>query len=315
MLRTAYATLLMLVLACTAAAQLKHAWRDSAMAFVPADYVAGSVYRTDLATMTGYLAVYPVGADNPGKPASTFAPRQGLVVRLRQTEGGLRAASAELRPRADVPPGDRDTTTVNPDEVEQDYARLHRELAAKARTLPMGTEPCDLGAWSEEKGRLAVRAQPSPKARVLGHLPAPYRYKSKSENFPEGGWLTEFRIVGYRAAWFLIEGAQPPGKRYEDDGAYPRNHPKPFAGRGWVPAEKVGAQYANGDTRMGGLFQAPHVDARWTPAKNEFGGTISADGGPKRIFACSGLWALVESHDGIRGWWRRICASQVTNCS
>jgi hypothetical protein len=66
---------------------------------------------------------------------------------------------------------------------------------------------------------------------------------------------------------------------------------------------------------MGGLFQAPHVDAKWTPARNSFGSEISADGGPKRILACSGFWALVESHDGVRGWWRRLCSSQVTNCS
>ena len=66
---------------------------------------------------------------------------------------------------------------------------------------------------------------------------------------------------------------------------------------------------------MGGLFQAPHIDAKWTPALNEYGGEIGADGGPKRILACSGLWALVESHNGVRGWWRRLCSSQVTNCS
>ena len=24
---------------------------------------------------------------------------------------------------------------------------------------------------------------------------------------------------------------------------------------------------------------------------------------------------LVESHDGVRGWWRALCSSQVTNCS
>jgi hypothetical protein len=66
---------------------------------------------------------------------------------------------------------------------------------------------------------------------------------------------------------------------------------------------------------MGGLFQAPHADAKWTPAKGEGGSPISADGGPKRVLACSGYWALVESHDNVRGWWRRLCSSQVTNCS
>jgi hypothetical protein len=33
-----------------------------------------------------------------------------------------------------------------------------------------------------------------------------------------------------------------------------------------------------------------------------------------RILACSGLWAPVEKR-GVRGWWRGLCANQVTNCS
>ena len=78
---------------------------------------------------------------------------------------------------------------------------------------------------------------------------------------------------------------------------------------------KVGANYANGATRMGGLFQAPHADAKWTPAQRKLGGALDTDGGPKRIFACSGRWGLVESHDGVRGWWRSLCSNQVTNCS
>src|SRR6185436_1217449 len=44
-----------------------------------------------------------------------------------------------------------------------------------------------------------------------------------SENTPEGGWLTEFRIIGFKDGWFLIEGATPPGKEYEDEKKYPRN--------------------------------------------------------------------------------------------
>ena len=66
---------------------------------------------------------------------------------------------------------------------------------------------------------------------------------------------------------------------------------------------------------MGGLFTAPFIDANWTPAQRELGGTLDTDGGPKRILACSGVWGLVESHDGVRGWWRALCSNQVTNCS
>ena len=57
------------------------------------------------------------------------------------------------------------------------------------------------------------------------------------------------------------------------------------------------------------------VDAKWTPAQRKLGGPLDTDGGPKRLFACSGYWGLVESQDGVRGWWRSLCSNQVTNCS
>ena len=285
------------------------AWRASALALVPAGYVAGQAYRTDQPGLTGYLAVYPANANDPKSLISAFAPRQMLVVRLAKDGNGLRALSAELKPRR------ADDRSGND---EDDFAKSRTELAQKRATLPPGTEPCNLGAWSEDHDPhgLNVRAEPSAKARVLGTLPPPYRLKmGGSENTPEGGWLTEFRIIGFKDGWFLIEGAKPPGLSYEDERKYPRNAPKPYAGRGWVAASKVGASYANGGTRMGGLFQAPFIDAKWTPAKRKLGGALDTDGGPKRILACSGYWGLVESEDGVRGWWRSLCSNQVTNCS
>jgi hypothetical protein len=281
------------------------AWRASALALVPVGYVAGDAYHTDETAMTGALAIYPAKANDPKSPASMFSPRQMLAVKFGKSDGGLRALSAELKPR------------VDPD-ADEDFAKVRAELAAKRAPLPDGTEPCDLGAWSEDRdpNGLNVRAEPSVKSRVLGTLPPPYRLKmGGSENTPEGGWLTEFRIIGSRDGWFLIEGATPPGRRYEDEKKYPRNAPKPYAGRGWVAANKVGANYANGGTRMGGLFQAPFVDAKWTQAMRKLGGPLDTDGGPKRLFACSGYWGLVESEDGVRGWWRSLCSNQVTNCS
>ena len=279
------------------------AWRASALSLVPAGYVAGGAYRTDEAAQTGYLAVYPANANDPKSSFIVLAPRQTLVVRLAKGDGGLRALSAELKPRADD---------------DEDFTKLHPELTQKRATLPSGTEPCDLGAWSEDRdpNGLNVRAEPSVKARVLGTLPPPYRLKmGGSENTLEGGWLTEFRLIGFKDGWFLINGATPPGKKYEDEKKYPRNAPKPYAGRGWVAANKVGASYANGGTRMGGLFQAPFTDAKWTQAARKLGGPLDTDGGPKRILACSGYWGLVESEDGVRGWWRSLCSNQVTNCS
>jgi hypothetical protein len=304
MLRLIAAMALSVAMAATARAGDEAAWRASALALVPAGHVAGEIYRTD--GSTGYLAVYPATSNDPKAPASVFAARQALVVAL--TPDATRAVSAALAPR----------TEPDPDNDDTDFAKLHADLAMKRAMLPEGTEPCDLGAWSIDKDAngLNVRAEPSVNARVLGTLPPPYRLKlGGSENAPDGGWLTEFRIIGFRAGWFLIEGAKPPGKDYEDEKRYPRNAPKPYAGRGWVAANKVGAAYANGGTRMGGLFQAPFVDARWMPAQRELGGAIDTDGGPKRLLACSGLWGLVESQDGVRGWWRGLCSNQVTNCS
>jgi hypothetical protein len=294
-----------LVTAAIAQSEPEPAWRASALALVPENYVAGDAYRTDEAALTGYLAVYPAKANDPKSPASMFAPRQMLTVKLGKSDGTLRALSAELKPR------DRD------DDAD-DFAKTRDELTTKRAPLPDGTEPCDLGAWSNDRDPkgLNVRAEPSVKSRVLGTLPPPYRLKmGGSENTPDGGWLTEFRIIGARDGWFLIEGATPPGKKYEDEKKYPRSAPKPYAGRGWVAANKVGANYANGGTRMGGLFQAPFTDAKWTQAQRQLGGPLDTDGGPKRLFACSGYWGLVESEDGVRGWWRSLCSNQVTNCS
>lgn len=296
-------------------------WADSAAALVPAGYVAGSPTKTDLTTMTGYLAAFRAGADDPKTPGSAFDWGHTLIVKLEGKPGALKAVSGELRertPESEVELRAR-AREISAAADEADYLKIHRDIAAGATSLPAGTVPCDIRGWSEDKdpAGLNVRAEPSAQAKVLGKLPPPFKFKArnKSENTPDGGWLTEFHIVGVKDGWFLIEGAAPPGKAYEDESVYPKNPPKPYAGRGWIAGNKIGAQYANGDTRMGGLFQAPHVDAKWTPAKNGFGSEISADGGPKRILACSGTWALVESHDGVRGWWRRLCSSQVTNCS
>jgi hypothetical protein len=295
-----------LVTAAIAQSAPEPAWRASALTLVPAGYVAGEAYRTG--EETGYLAVYPASANDPKSIFSIFTDRKVLAVKLDQD--GTRALSAELKPRGD-------SSLTDPD-GESDYAKLHAELALKRATLPEGTEPCDLGAWSEDRDPrgLNVRAEPSVKSRVLGTLPPPYRLKmGGAENTPEGGWLTEFRIIGFKDGWFLIEGAKPPGKDYEDEKKYPRSAPKPYGGRGWVAASKVGASYANGGTRMGGLFQAPFVDAGWTPAQRKLGGPLDTDGGPRRLLACSGHWGLVESEDGVRGWWRALCSNQVTNCS
>jgi hypothetical protein len=189
-----------------------------------------------------------------------------------------------------------------------------QEASAK-RPLPPGTQACDLSAWSADPDPrgLNVRSEPSASAPVLGSLSPPLRPKDGDAEVEP--YRTEFRIRGYKNGWFLIEGATPPGADYEDPASYPKDHPKPYSGRGWVAASMVGASYANGGTRAGGLFAEPSARSPWTAAREKDGSPISVGGFPKRIFACSGTWAEVESHDAVRGWWRSLCSNQVTNCS
>ena len=146
-----------------------------------------------------------------------------------------------------------------------------------------------------------MRAEPSVKARVLGTLPPPYRLKmGGSENIPEGGWLTEFRIIGFKDGWFLIAGATPPGKEYEDEKNTRATHQNPMPARlgrrqqDWRQLRQW--RHAHGRPVPGAF-----VDAKWTPAQRKLGGTLDTDGGPKRISPAA----------GIGDWWkaRTACAA------
>ena len=279
--RAASAAITVIAAASAAAAQPPPdpEWKARAAALLPKGYVAGQVYRIDedagVGTATGYLAAYPEGSDDPASPGSVFDPGSVLVVKLRPGQGRLEPEFVEFRAHEPVTPVEDPA-----DHSEGGYAYLHRELRARAN-YPAGTEPCDLRAWSidTDPHGLNVRAKPSADARILGTLPPPYRFESGEGLGPEAGWRTEFDVIGYANGWFLIEHADPPGRDYMPYQEYPEDHPEPFAGRGWVAASLVGAQYANGDTDMGGLFQAPHIDAKWAPALNAYGGEIGATAG------------------------------------
>ena len=290
-------------------------WVASALKFVPPGKVAGIAISANASALTGILQLFPASADDPKSPGSAFDTGEVLVVTLKPSGDFFEAVSATVRPRerGDVGPlqgtSDRD--------LMQQFEDWNRKLAANATKLPAGTVPCELGAYSIDTDRngLNVRAEPSTKARVLGTIPPRYKFRSKSEAAPPQGYYTEFKVICFKDGWFLIEGAEPPGKKYEHRPSdYPKTAPTPYPGRGWVASNKVGANFANGAHRSGWLFQAPNVDAAWTRVVDRHGNEISADGGPDRILACSGLWALVEK-SGTRGWWRHLCSNQVTNCS
>jgi len=285
-------------------------WVESALKFVPVGFVAGYVTRAD--KTIGILPIFPVNADDPKTPGSAFDRGQVLVLQLRSNGEVVEVTSATVRPRE---PSDIDA----PHDTMADHMTMfedeYRAIADRAATLPAGAEPCNLGAYSIDRDPMGlnVRAEPSVKARVLGTLPPPFKVRKSDADGPKDGWRTEFTIIGFKDGWFLIEGAKPPGKEYESEG-WPLKYPKVYTGRGWVAASKVGANFANGATRHGGLFQAPDIDARWTRVTDRHGNELGADNSPDRILTCSGLWALVEKN-GLRGWWRHLCSNQVTNCS
>ncbi len=283
-------------------------WYASALKFVPPGYVAGYAVRAD--DKLGVFPIFRAGSDDPKTPASAFERWQVLAIDLKD---GI-PVSATLRPRK--PDDANQNRTAAEAETAKEFEEMNTKVEARGRELPSGTVPCDLGGYSNDpdpKG-LNVRAEPSTQSRVLGTLPPRFKIRGGGEAAPPEGYATEFKIIGFKDGWFLIEGALPPGKEYESTRGYPKNAPKPYAGRGWVAGNKVSANFANGQTRMGGLFQAPHVDASWTRVVDRHDNEIGPDSSPDRIMACSGIWALVEKN-GKRGWWRSLCSNQVTNCS
>lgn len=193
--------------------------------------------------------------------------------------------------------------------------------AAAAQQLPPGVTPCALGGYSIDMDRHGahVRSAPARTAPALGRLAPPVKAGPKDEAEPgDGLWRTTFRIIGFKDGWFLIEKAQHPfddPQTIADRGRRSTGGVKTYAGRGWIAAGLVGGQYANAGLPAGALFAEPHEQATRLPARTKLGAPISADGGPKKVLACQGEWVKVESYDGVVGWWKTLCASQVTNCS
>jgi hypothetical protein len=183
-----------------------------------------------------------------------------------------------------------------------------------AGPVPEGVTPCHIFGWSasDNPAGLDIHADADIGSAVIGQVQPPFADPA-SEVSPLEGWGAEFTVVGYRDHWFLIDNVQRPGAPYRE--AEPGG-PAAFSGRGWVPADQVMGAYANTQMPVAWLLQAPDVDA---PIAGDIvrpaGESLSIDGTLTAILSCTGNWALTDSVDGTRGWWRGICSNQVTNCS
>ena len=271
---------------------------------MPVGFVAGYVIRAD--GTTGILPIFPANADDPTTPGSAFDRGQVLVVQLRHSGEAVEAMSARVRPREPSDIGaPQDTASAD---LMKQFEDINRALADKAAALPAGTVPCNLGAYSidrDPKG-LNVRAEPSVKAPVLGTLPPPFKVRRSDADGPKDGWRTEFTIVGFKDGWFLIEGAKPPGKEYEREGR-PLKYPKVYAGRGWVAASKVGANFAGTAPPAAAGCSRPRTSTRAGPASP----TVTAT----RSGATTALTASSPAADCGRWWKTAACAADGGTCA
>ncbi len=125
------------------------AWRASALAMVPAGYVAGTAYRTE--GSTGYLAVYPASSNDPKTSASVFAARQALVVTL--TPDATRAVSVDLKPRSGPDPDNDDTDSQSSTPISP----------PGAQRCPMAPSPAISAPGPSTRILMASTCVPSPR--------------------------------------------------------------------------------------------------------------------------------------------------------
>ncbi len=184
--------------------------------------------------------------------------------------------------------------------------------------LPAGVTACRFDALSNPPNgqELVVRDTPGEEGRVLGPLPA-----VEVKDFSSAGShreVAQFRVVGFKDGWFLVEDAQYPTAPQAP----------PYTGRGWVDGNFVGTQLFRDTLKKTPGYAAEDVTYLYG---------ADADGIPgtpynfplKRIIGCSGPWFEVEGwlpgaktpsgkpvagNGMVRGWTDRSCIRQDGVC-
>jgi len=179
--------------------------------------------------------------------------------------------------------------------------------AAKAADIDTaGATRCAMSGWSQDKdpAGLNVRAAPRADAAIVATLPPERRQGHDS-------YAVEFRIVGSRDGWLLIEKAKIVD--YENG----KGDRTIFAGRGWVSGAKVGFEINDAELRAAPRDDAPVVARLYD--NSDPAGSFGPDSAVvDRVFGCDGDYADVLLHmpkgKPMRGWATRICSNQVTTC-
>jgi len=279
-----------------------HAWISAPGTSPPAGWIPGPVRNVDLRRMKGYVSLFRDGANDPTRPGSASDEGRAIEFDLSLVENRF------------VTTGSRVVEAHFAQDTEEwtGFVEDSEELRRARRRLPAGTEPCDISAWSADTdpAGMNLRAAPSAQARVIGRIPAPWKAPDRDGD-AGSTYRSEFKVIGYQNGWFLVRDIKAPGVPYGE--RYPRSLPQAPRGQGWVSARLVGAALANGGLPPGRLHQAPNDNSAHANVSRQDGPVGTGDP-VQRLFACSGGWGLVEI-GGHRGWWRGICANQVTNCS
>jgi hypothetical protein len=189
---------------------------------------------------------------------------------------------------------------------------------AAPEPLPAGVTACQFDALSNPPNGqdLVVRDAPSGEGRVLGPLPAvEVKDFSSARSHRE---VAQFRVVGLKDGWFLVEDAQYPTAAQAP----------PYTGRGWVDGNFVTTQLFRDTLKKTPSHAAEDVVYLYG---------VDADGIPgtpynfplRRIIGCSGPWFEVEAwlpgaktpsgkpaagNGMVRGWTDRSCVRQDGVC-